>query len=160
MIDFQLDGASVDSTVDHLEQTRLNILMGIRQGMSDGMVGLAERVADNLHGYPIQSRSGDLIAAVLKSPRILEGDNYIAGEVSTTSGKQRNLGLWLEFGIHDPAVGGKLYEFTSADGESAFTHGHKAFQIAPKPFFNNAFEEYYPTILETINQRIAEACDE
>jgi len=143
---------------DYLELTRQNILNGIRQGMWEGMQQLAGDLVSKFH-----SRTGVLADAILRSPRLLEGENYIAGEVSTQSAHGRNLGLWLEYGIQDPSTlntdKAKFYQFTSADAGSVWTHGHGAFQVAPHPFFNSTFQEDYPTILEIIQARIVEATD-
>lgn len=157
MIQFQMEG--IEAQQDYLETVRLNILAAIRVGMYEGMRGLADAEAE-----AAPRRTGDLQDAILRSPRITEKiDSYIAGEVSTQTPKFRNKGLWIEFGISDPdTIGsekGVLYGFTAADGKSVFTHGHRAFKIAPHPFFNPTFQGYYPTILEIINQRITEACD-
>ncbi len=163
MIDFRLDQASVTAQGDYLEQVRQRILAAIRVGMFEGMEGLATTVVERL-GEVTRTRTGDFAASILKSPRITEKpDAYIAGEVTTMTSKFRNLGLWLENGTSVPATIGTskdvLFGFTAAGGDSVFTHGHAAFQVAPHPFFNPAFQDYYPTILDTINQKIAEACN-
>jgi hypothetical protein len=163
MMNFLLDRASVQAQGDFLEQVRQNILAAIRVGMYEGMEGLAGTVVERL-GEVTKTRTGDFAASILRSPRISEKpDEYIAGTVSTSTSKWRNLGLWIEYGIDVPstvgAAKGVLYSFAAAGGDSVYTHGHAAFRIAPNPFFNPAFQEYYPTILDTINQRIAEACD-
>ena len=163
MIDFQLDRASVQAQSDYLEQVRQNILAAIRAGMAEGMEGLAETVVERL-GEATKTKTGDFAASILRSPRVTEKpDAYIAGTVTTATSKWRNLGLWIEYGIDVPATvdtsKAVLFGFTAAGGDSIFTHGHAAFQVAPHPFFNPAFQEYFPTILDTINQRIFEACD-
>lgn len=154
---FSVDDASIQETADYLEQTRMRILSAIREGMAEAMGGLAWTVADKLQGSPIVSRTGQLLGTVLGSPKVTETDSYIKGTVSSNDGKKPK-GLWLEGGISDPSTlgmdTGLLYEFTASDGKSVFTHGHAAFQIAPKPFLNPSLEEYKPTILDIITSRI------
>jgi hypothetical protein len=156
MIAFEVDQASVAGVTDYLEQTRKNILAGIRTGMQEAMEGLSWNVADKLQGNPIVSRSGRLLGAVLGSPKVTETETYIKGTVSSmVDGKPR--GLWLEDGISVPAVAGVLFHFTAADGKSVFTHGHAAFQIAGRPFMNPSLQEYSPTIVDMIFAKVSEA---
>ena len=159
MIAAQVDPASLVAVVDHLEQTRKNIFAAIKAGMLQGMEGLSSNVADKLQGTPIVSRSGALLGAILGSPKVTENADVIRGTVSSNVGRMP-LGLWLEEGTSVPAsVVGKLFHFTAADGASAFTHGHQAFKVAAHPFLNPSLEEYGPTILDTIQARIAEVLD-
>jgi hypothetical protein len=159
-MDFKLEG--LQEQADYVEQVRRNILAGIQMGMLAGMEQLAGDVSTKLHGDPIGERTGDLLETVLRSPRVVTTEAYIKGEVSTAGAKFRNLGLWLEFGTGFPKKGKGLAQypkqFLPGNSESAKSAGHGAFRIAPRPFFNPTFQEDYPTILETINQRIAEAC--
>src|ERR1019366_5006525 len=155
MMDLRIEG--VPATQDYLEQVRQRILAGVRAGMFEGMDGLAATMVERL-SEAVTTRTGELAAALLRNPRVFEKeDEYIEGsEVARTGNKHSsNLGLWLEFGTSVPATVqgkfGKLFSFTAADGDSVYTHGHKAFQVAPHPFFNEAFREYYQTILDTIN---------
>lgn len=160
MIGFVEETGSEDQVADYLERTRQNILTGIRQGMQEAMEGLAWTVADKLQGNPIVSRSGKLLGAILGSPEVTVTPNYIKGTVDSDVGKKHR-GLWLEMGTDVPATihtpKGKLYQFTTADGKSVFTHGHRAFKVAPHPFLNPSLEEYKPTILDLISARITEA---
>jgi hypothetical protein len=158
MLDFAVDEASVTGVKDYLEQTRQNILAGIRSGMKEAMDGLSWTVADKLQGNPIVSRSGELLGHILGSPKVTETASYIKGSVDAELGK-KHLGLWLEAGTNVPAVQGKLYQFTTADGNSVFTHGHKAFRVAPHPFMNPSLNEYRSTILDIITQRISEGAN-
>jgi hypothetical protein len=167
MIRLDVDEASFQEAGDHLESIRLNILAGIVGGMMEGMQGFAGAVAAKLQGNPIAERTGNLLQTVLASPRVVQTDAYIKGEVSTAGGKFRNLGLWLEYGTKFPSSGNTgaypgqfLHSFTSANRSSISKLGHGAFRIEPKPFFNNTFDDFSPTILDGIYQRIAEACDE
>jgi hypothetical protein len=167
MMRLEVDHASFDAAADHLESMRLNILAGVRSAMMDGMQGLAAAVGEKLQGNPIAERTGDLLRAVLSSPRVVETDTYIKGEVSTASAKFRNLGLWLNFGTKFPAKGNLdaypkqfLHSFSSANSKSIAKNGHGAFRIEPTLFFTDTFEDYSPTIFEGIYARIAEACNE
>jgi len=158
----RMDG--IQATQDYLEQVRQNILQAIRVGMYEGMESLAVNVVERL-AEVTEPGTGEFAASILKSPRIWEkAGEYIAGKVSTGQGKYRNLGLWIEFGTKFPTKGAGLGNYpqqflhgTTAEGVAK--HAHGAFRIAPRPFFNPAFEEYYPTILDTISDRIADAID-
>jgi hypothetical protein len=156
VIQFAIDEASVDRVEDYLEQTRQNILAGIRIGMREAMEGLSWDVADKLQGSPIVSRTGKLLGAILGSPKVSETADVIRGTVSSDVG-QKHIGLWLEEGTSVKAVEGKLFHFTTADGKSVFTHGHKAFKVAPHPFLNPSLAEYKSTIMEIISQKVGEA---
>jgi hypothetical protein len=167
MMRLEVDQASFDAAEDHLESIRLNILAGIRSSMMEGMQGLAGAVGEKLQGNPIAERTGDLLRAVMASPRVVETATYIKGEVSTTSAKFRNLGLWLNFGTKFPTKGNTgaypkqfLHSFAPANSKSIAKNGHGAFRIEPTFFFTSTFEDFSPTILEGIYQRIAEACNE
>ena len=147
---FTIEAVGVE---DYLEQTRKNILSGVRIGMGEAMEGLSWNVVDKLQGNPIISRSGKLVGAVLGSPKVTETADYIKGTVSSVvEGKPR--GLWLEEGTSVPAVTGNLYHFAAADGGSVFTHGHAAFKVAPKPFLNPSLREYSPTIVDIITAKV------
>ena len=159
MLTFTLDPSSVDATVDHVEAVRHRILAAIREGMMEAMQGLAWTVADKLSGNPIVSRSGELLGAILGSPKVTETAEIIRGTVSSDVGAQ-HLGLWLEEGTHIKAVEGKLYGFTPPDGKTFFTHGHRAFSIKPHPFMNPSLREYKSTIMEIIVAKVAEATAE
>ena len=158
MLDFAVDPNSVQDVTDYLEQTRKNILTAIRVGMREGMEGLSWKVAEKFDGNPIVSRSGDLLAHILASPKVTTHEGYIKGTVDAEMGK-KHVGLWLEAGINEPAVKGKLYQFTAADGTSVWTHGHKAFRVAPHPFMNPSLNEYRGTLLDLITQKIVEAAN-
>ena len=153
-----VDRASVAQVEDYLEQTKRNIFRNVKTGMKDAMEGLAGTVASKLDGNPIVSRTGKLLAHVLASPKVTESERYIKGRVDAEDG-QKHLGLWLEEGTHVPAVAGKLYQFTAADASSVFTHGHRAFQVAPHPFMNPAEEEYSGTLVDIIAAKVAEAAN-
>lgn len=156
MLQLAIDPASVDRVEDYLRQTQQNILSGIRSGMQEAMDGLARDVAGKLRGSPIVSRSGRLLGAILGSPKVTESTDTIRGTVSSDVGK-KHIGLWLEEGTHVEAVAGKLYGFTAADGNSVFTHGHRAFKVAAHPFLNPSLEDYRPTIMDIITARVGEA---
>jgi hypothetical protein len=160
MLQFAVDEESVTGVLDYLEQTRQNIMAGIRSGMQQAMEGLAWTVADKLQGSPIVSRSGELLGHVLGSPKVTDTPHYIKGTVDAELGK-KHLGLWLEAGTNVPStIGtakGVLYQFTPADGDSVFTRGHRAFSVKPHPFMNPSLIEYKPTIIDIITQRITEA---
>lgn len=156
----QVDPRSVAQIEDYLEQTKRNIFANVRTGMKESMEGLATTVASKLQGNPIVSRTGELLAHVLASPTVKETQRYIRGTVDAELGK-KHLGLWLEEGTQVPAtIGtskGVLYQFAPADGDSVYTHGHRAFQVQPHPFMNPSLEQYQPTILDLITAKIQAA---
>lgn len=149
---------NVDATgvLDYLEATKLNIFAALRVGMGEAMVGLSYVVAGHTGGDPIISRSGKFVGAVLGSPKVTEREAYIKGTVSGMVGG-KPMGVWFDEGTKVPAVAGTLFHFTAADGDSVFTHGHQAFQVAPHPIMNPSLREYSPTIMEIISEKVAEA---
>jgi hypothetical protein len=155
-VTFQVEQRSVDAVESYLERTRQRILSGIRTGMQEAMEGLAFTVADKLQGNPIVSRSGELLGAILASPKVTETPQVIRGTVTADVGK-KHLGIWLEEGTHVPAVEGHLYQFTPADGETVYTRGHRAFDVKPHPFMNPSLREFKAPIMEIIQARVAEA---
>lgn len=165
MLQFAVDEASVAEVTDYLEQTRQNILVGIRAGMKEAMEGLSWTVADKLQGNPIVSRSGALLGFILASPKVTETAAYIKGTVtsddqnSVFGGKVKHVGLWMEEGTHVPAVKGKLYQFTNAGGDTFWARGHRAFDVKPHPFMNPSLQEYRPTILDIIAAKISEGAN-
>lgn len=157
MIDLELDPRSVDSTIDYVDQMRQRILQGVRVGMNDAMQALAWNVVDKLQGSPIQSRSGKLMGGILGSPRVTENADYVRGSVAGRSSDGKPIGLWLEEGTHVPAVEGKLFAFTTPDGNTVFTRGHRAFDVKPHPFLNSSLDAMRQPIMDIIAARVREA---
>lgn len=156
MVELTITQASVDGIASYLERVRLRVLAAARAGMRESMEGLAWTVADKLQGNPITSRSGELLGAVLASPKVRETETQIRGTVSANvGGKPR--GLWLEEGTHVPAVKGTVFAFTPPGEETQFSRGHKAFNVRPRPFMNPSLDQYKGQILATIQARVAEA---
>jgi hypothetical protein len=158
MLELTVDQESVDQVVEHVDVVRQRILTGIRGAMQQSMEGLAWNVADKLFGNPIVSRSGQLLGAILGSPKVTETPEVIRGTVTADVGK-KHLGIWLEEGTHVPAVEGKLYEFTEPDEGSFWAHGHQAFQVKPHPFMNPSLREYRDAIYQNIANAIGEALE-
>jgi hypothetical protein len=158
VINLKVDRASVDSTVAYIDQVKERILAGIRSGMQEAMEGLAGAVESKLEGDPIVSRTGELASAIAKSPKVTETATIIRGTVTADVGL-KHLGIWLEEGTHVPAVDGKLYEFTEADGDTFFARGHRAFDVKPHPFMNPALDEMKAPIMQIIADAVAEATD-
>lgn len=156
MIQLQVERASVDAVQDYLERVKQRILAGIRAGMQEAMENLAGTAIEQMSAAGIQSRSGALVEAIGDSPKATETTEVIRGTVSSNVGI-KNLGLWLEEGIHDPAVKGKLYQFTAPDGSTVYTRGHRAFDVKPHPFLNPALEASKQPIMDVIAARVAEA---
>ena len=149
---------TVDNTavLDYMQAVQMRIFAGIREGMAQVVEGLGNTVAGFADGEVIVSRSGAFIGAVLGSERVTENDTYIRGTVSGMVGK-KPMGLWFDEGTSVPEVRVRMYQFFPPDGESVWTHGHAAFQVAPHPIMNRSLETYAPTILEIISAKCAEA---
>lgn len=146
-----LDPDSVRETEDYLAEMRQRILGAIRSAMWEAMEGLAWKVADKFQGNPIISRSGHLLGNILESPQVTETAEIIRGTVSTDVFKdQKHVGLWLEEGVHIPAVTAKLFQFTPPGGETMYTRGHRAFDIKPHAFMNPSLREYETKITQII----------
>ena len=163
MIQLAVEKASVDGVKGYLEQVRQRILDAVREGMQEAMEGLAGTVVDKIPGAGIKTRQrvrsnggGDLISAIQQSPRVTTGPEYVRGTVSAEVGN-KHLGLWLEEGFHEPAVEGSLFQFTTPDGDTLYSRGHRAFDVKPHPFMNPALESYKAPIMDIIAQRVAEA---
>jgi hypothetical protein len=150
-VDFYVDQASVRSTVDYLKGKYAAVVAGIRTGMMEGMQILAAAVAPKL-----PHRSGELQAKVLASPKVTETQKTIRGTISSNVGR-KPLGLWLEFGVKVPEVKDKLMVFTAKDGTVVFTRGHKAFQTPGIARMFPTLQERKAQIIETIQNRMAEA---
>lgn len=158
MIDLNVDAASVERVDAHLQSVRDRLLQGIRTGMLDAMVGLAATVADKLHGDPIHTRTGALLAAVMASPRVMVTETSVRGMVSSNvDGKP--LGSWLEDGVHEPATT-KLLKFMGRDGSMVFSRGHRQFYEMGKPFLMPSLEESKQKIFETIRDSALQAVGE
>ena len=155
MVDFEVKPESVAEVTDYLEQVRQNILGGIVVGMQEAMESLAETAAAKFESLTA-TRTGDVLAAILNSPKVSETSEVVRGTVSADVGKQ-HFGIWFDYGTSHQAVDGKLYHFTDADGKSIFTHGHAAFQVAARPFMNPSLQEQKGQIMELISNRVAVA---
>lgn len=156
MVAFEVDPQSVSEVDAYFEHTRDRILEGIREGMQEAMEGLAWLVVDKLGGSPIHSRSGKLLGAVLGGIHVRSNASSIVGEVRPDTHDGRNLALWLEKGINEPGVAGKLMRFF-ADGAMRFAMSHKAFHVEEKPFMNPSLNQDKTTIMEIIERRISGA---
>ena len=147
---------------DYLTLTRDRILAGARQGMVEAVGKLSEDVASKLHGNPIQSRTGDLEDAVLHGTRVLPSNpapetQAVIGIVTTSTGKFRNKGLWFEFGTRFPQKGKGLGNYPTQLLRHRAANDRSGYRIAPKPFFNVTVQEDYPTLIDLIQARIADA---
>lgn len=149
---------AAEEVSEYLEATRKRILAGIREGMQEAMEGLASLVAEKVGGSPIQSHTGKLLAAILGGVHVRSTANAVIGEVRPDTHGGRNLALWLEKGVNEPGVTGKLMRFI-ADGALRFIYSHRAFRIEAKPFMNPTLEQDKTTIMEIIQQRIAGALE-
>lgn len=159
MIELELKPESVDEVAAHVDQVRQRILEQIREGMLEAMEGLAWVVAGHLGGDPIVSRTGQLLGAIVGSPKVSETPDVIRGTVSSDVG-QKHVGLWLEEGTHVPALEAKLFEFSEAAEGVLFSHGHRAFEVQAHPFMNPSLRDDHAAIMQILADHIAEAIAE
>ena len=136
----------------------------MRQGMQEAMEGLAQEAVSQAGAAGIQSRTGDLFADILSSPKVKETPELVVGTVSAqsnmTSGGRKfkgYLGTALDEGFHVRAVEGSLFQFTAASSDTFYSRGHTAFDVAPHPFLRQAKEAFTAPIMEIIAARVAEA---
>jgi hypothetical protein len=164
MIELKVDPASITNTVDYLEAVRKNIFAGVRAGMEEAMEGLAGVAVAEMGASGIQSRTGELAANILKSPRIFENASVITGRVSAR-GKMKLkgrtfegfLGAALDQGFHVKAVEGSLLQFSPPGEGTLYSRGHVAFDVKPHPFLKAAADSFAPTLLDIITARVNEA---
>ena len=164
MIELQVDQASVNRTIEHLQAVRLKIFAAVRVAMKAGMEELAGVAVVEMGAAGIQSRTGRLAENILKSPQIRETQYEISGRVTakapmTIGGRTFSgyLGTALDEGYSVPEVQCNMHQITEANGESFWTHGHVAFAVRPHPFLRAASASYAPTLIELIRDRIYEA---
>lgn len=161
-VEFKVDPASVVEVGDYIEGVRARLLAGIREGMQEGMEALANVAGNNLQAITSGQRQGPgrVLSALLQSPRVWQNQKAIGGYISAYVPGKGDVGGWLERGTSVPAVQGAkgmMYGFYAADGQSVFTHGHKAFTVAPHPFMQPALDEMTSTLIEIIQSKVANA---
>jgi hypothetical protein len=142
MIDIRIDPASTSQVLDHMDLVRERLLVHVREGMKQAMHGLAENVGGKLQGDPIHSHSGDLLAAVLKSPRVWENGRSIGGTVSANVGQFDSRNLRRNPALAAAALARRL------SGED---------RVRAYPFLGPSLEEYAPTITQIIQEKVADA---
>lgn len=164
MLQLAVEQRSVDSVAGYLERVKLRIFQKMREGMQEAMEGLAGETVFQASAAGIQNRTGQLFTDILNSPKVRETPELIVGTVTAasemTSGGRKfkgYLGTALDEGFHVPAVTGKLFQFTSADGDTLYARGHTAFDVKPHPFLRRSKEAFTAPILEIIAARVAEA---
>jgi hypothetical protein len=176
MLQVVIEQRSVDSVVSYIERTKQRIFQKMREGMQEGMEGLAGEAVYQATAAGIHNKTGQLFTDMLNSPKVGENADVIWGRVSTKSDmtvKGRTfegyLGTALDQGFTVPSAvpsgrkidgaqgDAKVYQFAPADGESRFTFGHAAFKVAPHHFLRRAKEEFASPIMEIIERRVAEA---
>ena len=158
-VNLMLDPASVDETTAYLREAPAKILTAVRGGMLEAMKGLAQAAEEEFFAAGLKRRSGALLEAIEGSPKVTVSGDLVRGTVATDVGR-KHVGLWLEEGIHDPAVAGNLYEFTEPDAGTIYTRGHRAFDVKPHAFLNPALQQSEGFIVETLQQAINEALPE
>jgi hypothetical protein len=145
-----------------MDLVRERLLVHVREGMKQAMHGLAENVGGKLQGDPIHSHSGDLLAAVLKSPRVWENGRSIGGTVSANVG-EKNVGLWLEEGHEFPGRRRRQFDSRNLRRNPALAAAALARRLSGEdrvrayPFLGPSLEEYAPTITQIIQEKVADA---
>jgi hypothetical protein len=164
MLQVVVERRSVDSAFAYMERTRQRIFQKMREGMQEAMEGLAAEAVSQATAAGIQPRTGQLFEDILASPKVRETAELIRGTVSaesdmTIGGRKFRgyLGTALDEGYNVPSFDSKVFQFTSADGNTFFTRGHVAFDVKPHPFLHRAKEAFTAPILEIIEAKIAEA---
>jgi hypothetical protein len=168
VIEYQVNQASVDNTIEWLGSVRLKIFAGIRESMEESLLDLAGAAVAEMTAAGIKNRTGDLAENIIKSPRVTENQQSIFGRVTakaemTLAGRTffGFLGTALDEGYHVPEFDGNIYEFTEPDAGTLYRRGHIAFDIKPHPFLSQAADAWAPSFIEiveaTVNQVVAEA---
>lgn len=156
MVRFVITPQAAAKVGNYMNSVRGRILDAIAVAMGEEMVALAETLAGKFDGDPLQSRSGNLVAKILSSPKVTETTGAIRGSVSGQDGA-KNLLLWLEKGISVPGVANKLFAFVGSDGELKFTHGHRAFKVLAHPVAIPSLQQREAPIMEHIRQAVNDA---
>jgi hypothetical protein len=156
MLKFVVKDESVRGVNAYFRQMRDRVVSAALKGMLEAMQGLARNTVAKKSEVGIQSRSGNLDAAIVKSARASMSGDIIRGKVSGYS-DGKPLSLWLGEGTHVPAVADKLMVFVLPDGKTVFTRKHREFSTPARPFMNPSLNEYKAEIVATINRHMLEA---
>ena len=186
MIELQVDQASVNRTIEYLQAVRLKIFENVLEAMQAGKDDLAVAVVMAAVDQGIQARTGKYFDEVLASASAgdIGPEINCSVEIDSTMGMQaKHIGIWLSKGFHDPAVklsdtgqrrkyrkalrngwnaSGYMHKAfcISAGGSIKWASAHKAFDVRPRPFPQQALEAWLPSFLETVKGAIAAAVEE
>lgn len=167
MIDFYVDQASVEQSVEYLETVKLRIFEAVHTGMKEAMDELAKVTVEEMSAAGIQSRSGELAENILQSPKVEENDWTITGRVKAKAKIKRggatflaDLGSYLDKGIRVPKVESGPFQFASNSAELIWARGHKAFKVPAHQFLRRASESFESPLIEIISERVKEAVGE
>lgn len=169
MLDYFVDQASVDQTVEYLEAIRKRIFAEAKLGMAEAMDGLGAAAISGAASAGIQSRSGKLDEG-FEWHRVVEYRDAIVGEIEPRREMKLDgrtfegfIATALDEGYVVPASKAtgteKVFMFVTPDGEGRYTLGHKGFKVAPHPFLRAAVEGYEPTLIDIIQERVAAATE-
>lgn len=165
MIGYFVDQSSVDQTVEYLGTVRLRIFEQVRLGMAEAMEGLGATAIEQMAAAGIQSRTGKLEAG-FEQYSVRENRNVIVGLITpkrdmTIKGRTFPgfVGTALDEGFRVPQIEGKFLQFTSATGDTLYSRGHVAFDVAPHPFLRAASERFAPTLIDIITERVNAAVE-
>ncbi len=176
MLQVIIEQRSVDQVVDYVERVKLRIFEKMREGMREAMDTLADETVSKMLGAGIEMRTGELALDILASPSVKETSELIVGTVSPKSEMKSGgrtflgyLGTALDEGYTVPSavpLGKKVgkgqgdagvFQFTTSDGDTRYTFGHKAIRVRPHPFLHEAVEASRAPIMEIIAASVAEA---
>jgi hypothetical protein len=137
-----------------LEETRVRILVGLRLGIREALFQLKTSWIEAAAPHFKSAGEDDSLQAILgrTRPHLVESESELKGFL-----RPKNKGLqphyWLEFGVKHPAVEGKLMAFDPGEG-MVFSHGEKAYTIAPNPIFEPTFQQCQAQMIARIEKKI------
>ena len=153
MLKFEIAGDG-QTAIQYIYTAKDRALRGIRTGMRQGMVGLAGYiVAQKLSGQVLNRGTGRLADAVIESPRVWQGPDYIKGSVNAKPKGMPNEGYWQEFGTK--AIEGELMRMALTADTYTFTRRRRA--VGPRPFMNPSLAEYKSQILGLLAENLERA---
>jgi len=167
MIEYEVDHASVDRTVEWLDAVRLKIFDGIREAMEESLLELAGITVAEMRAADIQNRTGELAENIINSPRVHESQEVISGRVTAKGDMSIQgrtflgfLGTALDEGYTIPPQDDVVWSAVNGDGAKEYRHGHTAIKVAPHPFLREAQQKWMPSFVELVEARVNEVIAE
>jgi hypothetical protein len=152
MILFTIRRSSIDAVSNHVENVKQRVLVGIRLGMRDGIRALARAEVEAVSGH---RRTGLLERILGRGGRVIESGEQISAVYRPRyAGKQEH--YWLQYGVKNPAVEGKLMQINVAGG-TVYRMSRKGFETPGQPFFFATAEGFREQFFEILKARMDEA---